>query len=91
MTAYSFAICLADSSASSFLLLYQMATFAPASANAWATANPMPDVAPDTMAVLPFSEKSGRTRSELGATVLSCVNFPSFISAMVAVVGMECV
>jgi hypothetical protein len=39
----------------------------------------MPAPAPEMMAVRPFREKSGRTRSATGATVLLWVNFPSTI------------
>ncbi len=58
------------------LLLYQIATLAPASARACATARPIPAPAPETIAVRPASEKRGRTRSEIGAVVLLWVKFP---------------
>jgi hypothetical protein len=86
MTPDSFAMSAAACSAGSFRVLYQMATLAPASASAWATPSPMPDVAPETMAVLPLSEKSGMTRFDSGATEALCVNLPSFMSAMFPVV-----
>lgn len=71
------------------LLLYQMATLAPASARAWATARPIPAPAPETMAVRPLREKRGSTRSVyLGASVLLWVNWPATMvsPAMVKVV-----
>ena len=85
LTPYSFSISLARSRAF-LLLLYQIATLAPDSASAWATARPIPAPAPETMAVLPLFEKRGRTFSVLGATVLSWVKSPPFIaeSAMFA-------
>ena len=61
------------------LLLYQIATLAPASASACATASPIPAPAPETMAVRPLREKSGRTWSEMGATVLLWVKLPPVI------------
>lgn len=45
------------------LVLYHIATLAPDSAKASATARPIPAPAPETMAVLPFSENSGSTGS----------------------------
>jgi hypothetical protein len=62
------------------LLLYQIATFAPASANACATANPIPAPAPETMAVRPLREKRGSTWSVVGAVVLPWVKFPPFMA-----------
>jgi len=53
------------------LLLYQIATFAPASAKPWVTAKPISAPAPETTAVLPLREKGGRTRLFLGAIVCS--------------------
>jgi len=76
-------------SASSFLELYQMATLAPASARACATPNPMPELAPETMAVLPLREKRGSTRLDWGTSVASCANLPPFMSAMLLTVVME--
>ena len=58
------------------LLLYHIATLAPASASACATANPIPAPAPDTIAVRPLREKSEKTRSDGGGEVLSCVKMP---------------
>lgn len=55
------------------LLLYQIATFAPASAKPWVTAKPISAPAPETTAVLPLREKGGRARSFLGAIVLSVI------------------
>lgn len=89
MTPYSFAMSAAACSAGSFRVLYQMATLAPASASAWATPSPIPDVAPEMMAVLPLSEKSGMTRFDSGAAVTPCVNLPSCMSAMFMVVGVR--
>lgn len=68
-TPYSFSIFSASTMAF-LLLLYQMATFAPASAKACATDKPIPAPAPDTMAVLPWRENMGSTRPAGGATVL---------------------
>lgn len=55
------------------LLLYQIATFASASAKPWVAAKPIPALAPETIAVLSPREKGGRTRSFLGAIVLSVI------------------
>ena len=73
-----------------------MATLAPASARAWATAKPIPAPAPETIAVRPLREKSGRTRSVYsGASVLLCLKLPPFIAgfsdilAEVMVVGLR--
>ena len=63
------------------LLLYQIATFAPASARACATAKPIPAPAPETIAVLPLSEKRGRTRSDSGAVVLLWAKDPVDVMA----------
>lgn len=68
-TPKSSAICSAFSSA--FLLeLYQIATLAPCSASARATCKPIPAPAPETIAVLCFSEKRPFMLSSLGAVVL---------------------
>lgn len=56
------------------LLLYHSATFAPASAKAWATARPMPSAAPVTMAVRPLREKRGRTESPSRGVYFSTVD-----------------
>lgn len=61
------------------LLLYQIATFAPASAKACATESPIPAPAPETIAVLPLSENIGITRAYSGAVVLPCLKFPPTI------------
>jgi len=50
-----------------------MTAFAPASAKASVTANPIPAPAPETMAVRPFSEKRGRTASPSLREYLSMV------------------
>lgn len=84
LTPYVLAMTAADSSAC-LLLLYQIATLAPASARASATARPMPAPAPETIAVLPLSEKRGSTRSTLGTGELSCLKAPLFISAILNV------
>lgn len=79
LTPYCFSMFEASSRAFLFPL-YHIATFAPASANACATTNPMPAPAPVTMAVRPFKEKRGRTLPFGGAAVLLCVKFPRFMA-----------
>lgn len=79
LTPYCFPILSLSMRAFGFAL-YQIATFAPASANASATAKPIPAAAPVTIAVRPFREKSGRTLLTFGATVLLWVKFPPFIA-----------
>lgn len=65
----AFAMPAALSIASSFVL-YQMATLAPASANALAAARPIPPPAPDMTAVLPLREKRDITPLSTGGAVL---------------------
>jgi hypothetical protein len=50
----------------------------------------MPELAPATMAVLPLREKSGSTRSDLGAVVASWVNFPSRVTGMFQLRRIRC-
>lgn len=83
LTPYVFSMFSASTRAC-LLLLYQIATLAPASARPWATARPIPAPAPETMAVRPFREKSGRTRSLLGMSMLSWGKAPFFISAAIS-------
>lgn len=74
-----------DSAIAALLLLYQMATLAPASAKAWATARPIPWPAPDIMAVFPVKENNGMTAPLAGGTVLLRLNTPFFmLSAIVS-------
>lgn len=61
---YSFATCLAASTAALFLW-YSIATLAPASARASAIARPRPLPAPETMAVLPVRENCGNMRDAI--------------------------
>lgn len=72
------------SSMAFLLLLYQIATLAPASASAWATAKPIPAPAPETIAVRPLSENMGITRFVVssGATVLPCLKTPPIIAGL---------
>jgi hypothetical protein len=78
LTSYFFAIFSASSIALG-LLLYHIATLAPASARACATDNPMPAPAPETMAVRPLSEKRAKTPLASGAVVLLWEKSPPFI------------
>jgi hypothetical protein len=78
-TPYSFSIFSASWMAF-LLLLYQMATLAPASARPCATARPIPAPAPETMAVLPLRENNGMTRWDSGALVLLWTKLPPFMA-----------
>lgn len=57
--------------------MYQMATFAPASAYVFAIERPMPAGPPLITAVLPFRLNSDKMLLGLGATVLLVANKPS--------------
>lgn len=71
----------------SALELYQIATLAPASANALATARPIPPPAPEMMAVLPVREKRDMAvRSGGGGSVLLRQKVPfRMVSIMVEI------
>jgi len=73
------------------LLLYQIATFAPASAKACATESPIPAPAPETIAVRPLSENIGITRAYSGADVLPCLKFPPTIAGLGGVAAIALV
>lgn len=66
-----------------------MATLAPDSARACATARPMPAPAPDTIAVLPLLLKSGSTFFSEGGLVLLWTKSPPLIEAFAMTVGVE--